>query len=95
MNGKCTSRRRYMKSLRTNFKVVIAALLIVLIAPVIAESPSDAVSSNREIVNKSVNRSIINPMDPGYVWGNPLAIDLTSLNPGIFDSPAFKMTPGG
>jgi hypothetical protein len=95
MNGKCTSRRRYMKYMRTNFKVVIAALLIVLIAPVLAESPSDAVSSNREIVNESVNRSIINPMDPGYVWGNPLAIDLTSLNPGIFDSPAFKMTPGG
>ena len=68
-----------MKYLRTNFKVVIAALLIVLIAPVLAESPSDAVSSNREIVNESVNRTIINPMDPGYVWGNPLAIDLTQL----------------
>jgi len=84
-----------MKYSRKNFKVVITAILIALIAPVLAESPSDAVNSNRESVNESVNRTIINPMDPGYVWGNPLAIDLTRLNPGIFESPAFKMTPGG
>jgi hypothetical protein len=84
-----------MKYLRKNFKVVIAAILIALIAPVLAESPSDAVSSNREIANESVNRTIINPMDPGYVWGNPRAIDLSNLNPDIFESSAFKMTPGG
>ena len=84
-----------MKYSDRNFKVAIAAILIALIAPVLAESPSDAVSSNREIATESVNRTIIDPMDPGYVWGNPLAIDLTRLNPGIFESPAFKMTPGG
>lgn len=84
-----------MKCLGKNFKVAIAAILIALIAPVLAESPSDAVSSNREAANQSVNRTIINPMDPGYVWGNPRAIDLSNLNPDIFESSAFKMTPGG
>ena len=84
-----------MKYLRTNFKVVIAALLIVLIAPVLAESPSDAINPNRDANNESINRTIINPMDPGYVWGNPLAIDLTNLNPEIFENAAFKKNPGG
>ena len=84
-----------MKYLSGNFKAVVAAILIALIAPVLAESPSDAINPNRDSVNKSINRTIINPMDPGYVWGNPLAIDLTNLNPGVFESPSFKMTPGG
>jgi hypothetical protein len=33
-------------------------------------------------------------MDPGYVWGNPLAIDLTNLGAGVFDSSAFSMDQG-
>ena len=93
--GICTSRRRCMKYLRRNFNVVIAAILIALIASVLAESPSDAINPNRDAVNKSINRTIINPMDPGYVWGNPLAIDLTNLNPGIFENGAFIKNPGG
>jgi len=79
-------------------KAVFAALLIALIAliaPVLAESPSDAIKPNRDANNPSINRTIINPMDPGYVWGNPLAIDLTSLNPVIFESSAFNKVPGG
>jgi len=84
-----------MKYSRKNFKVVITAILIALIAPVLAESPSDAVNSNRESVNESVNRTVINPMDPGYVWENPLAIDLTNLNPVIFENAAFNKNPGG
>jgi hypothetical protein len=84
-----------MKYLRANFRIAIAALLIALIAPVLAELPSDAIDPNRNAVNESINRTIINPMDPGYVWGNPLAIDLTNLNPEIFDNTAFKKNPGG
>ena len=76
-------------------KAVIAAVLMALIAPVLAESPSDTINPNRDVVNESINRTIINPMDPGYVWGNPLAIDLTNLNPGIFENTAFKKNPGG
>ncbi|MFZ3147790.1 MAG: hypothetical protein WA137_01975 [Methanothrix sp.] len=76
-------------------KAIIAALLIALIAPVLAESPSDAIDPNRDALNESVNRTIINPMDPGYIWGNPLAIDLSNLNPGIFENTAFKKNPGG
>jgi hypothetical protein len=76
-------------------KAVIAAVLMALIAPVLAESPADAINPNRDVVNKSINMTIINPMDPGYVWGNPLAIDLTNLNPDIFENTAFKKNPGG
>jgi len=76
-------------------KAVIAAVLMALIAPVFAESPSDTINPNRDVVNESINRTIINPMDPGYVWGNPLAIDLTNLNPVIFENSAFKKNPGG
>jgi hypothetical protein len=66
-----------------------------LIAPVLAESPSDTINPNRDVVNESINRTIINPMDPGYIWGNPLAIDLTNMNPVIFENTAFKKNPGG
>jgi hypothetical protein len=81
-----------MKFSRT---AVIAVLLIALMVPVLAESPADAINPNRDAVIKSTNVTIINPMDPGYVWGNPLAIDLTNMNPGIFENNAFKKTPGG
>ena len=81
--------------MKQNFKLLMAATLISLVAPVFAESPSDAVNPNRDVANKSLNRTIINPMDPGYVWGNPLAIDLSNLNPGIFESFAFRKDPGG
>jgi hypothetical protein len=76
-------------------KAVISAVLIALIAPVLAEAPSKAIDPNRDAINESINRTIINPMDPGYVWGNPLAIDLTNLNPVIFENTAFKKNPGG
>ncbi len=76
-------------------KAVFAALLIALIAPVLAESPSEAIKPNRDANSGSINRTIINPMDPAYIWGNPLAIDLTSLNPEIFENNAFKKNPGG
>ncbi len=76
-------------------KAVIAAVLMALIAPVLAETPSDTINPNRDVVNESINRTIINPMDPGYIWGNPLAIDLTNMNPVIFENAAFKKNPGG
>ena len=75
-------------------KILMAAALVLLVAPVFAELPSDAVNSNRDDVNISLNKTIMNPMDPGYVWGNPLAIDLTRLGAGVFDSAAFSMDQG-
>ena len=74
---------------------LIAAVLIVLTAPVLAELPSDAVSICRGSADYSINRTIINPNDPGFIWGNPRAIDLTSLDSEVFESPSFQMTPGG
>jgi hypothetical protein len=70
--------------------------LIALIAPVVAELPSDVVNANREVVAQlSNNTSIINPMDLRYVWGNPLAIDLSGVNPAIFQHAAFSKDAGG
>ena len=74
---------------------LIAAVLTVLTAPVLAELPSDAVNASQASADYSINRTIINPNDPGFIWGNPRAIDLTSLDSGVFESPSFKMTPGG
>jgi hypothetical protein len=34
-------------------------------------------------------------MDPNYVWGNPLAIDLNGVNPVIFQNAAFSKEAGG
>lgn len=79
-------------------KAVFAAILIALIAPVLAQSPSEAIKPNRDANdtnNVSINRTVINPMEPGYVWGNPLAIDLTNLDPEIFENSAFNKVPGG
>jgi len=74
---------------------IIGIFLIALLAPAMAEPPSDAVAANQEVVSQLANMSIINPMDPGFVWGSPLAIKLSGIDPVIFDSPAFKKDPGG
>ena len=74
---------------------LIAAILIFLTAPIPAERPSDAVRSSSGSADYSINRTIINPNDPGFVWDNPNAIDLSGLDAGVFESPSFKMTPGG
>jgi hypothetical protein len=93
MNEKRMNRRHM--NMERKFELIVAVTLISLVAPVFSESPSDAVNSNRDAVNKSLNRTIIDPMDPGYVWGNPLAIDLSNLDPGIFENAAFRKDPGG
>lgn len=81
--------------MRKNFSLPIGILLIALIAPVVAELPSDVVNMSRGTVDLLPNRTIINPMDPGYVWGNPLAIELSGVNPAIFENSAFRKDPGG
>ena len=74
---------------------LIAAILIFLTAPILAERPSDALSKSPESSDYSINRTVINPNDPGFVWGNPNAIDLTGRDSRVFESPSFMMTPGG
>ncbi|NPV62767.1 MAG: hypothetical protein HPY61_09085 [Methanotrichaceae archaeon] len=74
---------------------IVSAFLIALVAPAIAELPSDAVAANQGNVSQMANLSIINPMDPGYVWGNPLAIVLSGVDPLIFENGAFRKDPGG
>jgi hypothetical protein len=81
--------------MKRNFSILIGAVLIALIAPAVAVLPSDVVNLNREVVEQFYNRSIINPMDPGYVWGNPHAIDLSGVDPTVFQNAAFRKDPGG
>lgn len=75
--------------------ILIGAILIALIAPIVAQLPSEAISGSREAVGQPSNPVIINPMDPNYVWGNPLAIDLNGVNPVIFQNAAFSKEAGG
>lgn len=76
------------------FNILIGAILLAMIAPAVAQVPSDALSSNRQNV-PVFNMTIINPMDPGYIWKNPFALDLSGVNPDIFQNIAFSKDPGG
>ncbi len=80
------------------FYILVGAILMAMIAPIVAELPSDAVdavSKNRQTAEQPHNRSIINPMDPGYIWGVPFAINLSGVDPLIFENAAFRKDPGG
>ena len=81
--------------MKKNLKILIGAILIALVAPIIAQLPSEAISGNREAVGQPSNPVMINPMDPNYVWGNPLAIDVNGVNPVIFQNAAFSKEAGG
>ncbi|NMC10560.1 MAG: hypothetical protein GYA39_06250 [Methanothrix sp.] len=81
--------------MKKEFSFLVGAILIALVAQAAAESPSDVVNLNRKAAYQPPNTSIINPMDPGYVWGNPLAIGLSGINPLVFESAVFKKDPGG
>ena len=81
--------------MKKNLNILIGAILIALVAPIVAQLPSEAISGNREAVGQPSNPVMINPMDPNYVWGNPLAIDLNGVNPMIFQNAAFSKEAGG
>jgi len=86
--------------MQTNFTMLIGTMLIgtiliAVIAPVIAESPYDAINTNHRVSGQLSNVSMIDSIHPYYVWINPLAIDLTKANPEIFQNAAFGKEPGG
>ena len=56
------------------FSIMVLATMLALIAPAIAQLPSEAVAGNREDI-PAINRSIINQFDPTNVWNNPYALD--------------------
>ena len=76
------------------FGILAMAIMLALLMPAIAQLPSAAVQSNREDV-PTINRTTINPFDPGYVWNNPYAVSLSGINPAVFDNIAFAKNPGG
>ena len=77
------------------FSILIGVILIALIMPAVANSPADALSANHGAVMQPPNASIINPMDPGYIWGNPQAIILSGTDPVVFLNSAFSTEVGG
>lgn len=81
--------------MKRNLNILIGAILIALIAPIIAQSPSAAINNNRDAVMQPSTPTIINPMDPNYLWGNPLAIELSNVDPVIFQNGAFGKEKGG
>ena len=74
------------------YEILIVAVLIALVAPVIAELSSDEVDY---AVEQNSNASIMKPMDPYYIWINPLAVDLSSINSEIFQNAEFSKDPDG
>jgi hypothetical protein len=76
------------------FEIIIVAVLIALVAPVIAELSSYEEDTNYGVEQLS-NASMMKPMDPHYIWINPLAVDLSSINPEIFQNAEFSKDPDG
>lgn len=76
------------------FSILVLTTMLAMIATAVAQIPSEAVKDNRVNVS-TVDRAVVNPFDPAYVWGNPYALALSGTNPSIFQNIAFKKTPGG
>jgi hypothetical protein len=74
-------------------EILIVAVLIALIAPAIAELSSD--EDTNYGIEQLYNASMMKPMDPHYIWINPLAIDLSGVNPEIFQNSEFSKDPYG
>ena len=75
-------------------EILIVAVLIALIAPAFAELSSDEVDTNYGI-EQLYNASMMKPMDPHYIWINPLAVDLSGVNPEVFQNAKFSKDPDG
>ncbi|VVB63832.1 Uncharacterised protein [uncultured archaeon] len=75
-------------------EILIVAVLIALVAPAIAELSSEEVDTNYGI-EQLYNASMMKPMDPHYIWINPLAIELSGVNPEIFQNTEFSKDPDG
>jgi hypothetical protein len=86
-------------AMQKNFTMLIGTVMIgtilIAVAPVIAESPYDAINANHSVGGQLSNVSMIDSRHPYYVWINPFAIDLTKANPDIFQNAAFGKEPGG
>ena len=74
-------------------EILIVAVLIALVAPAIAELSSD--EDTNYGIEQLYNASMMKPMDPHYTWINPLAIDLSGVNPEIFQNAEFSKDPYG
>jgi hypothetical protein len=75
--------------------IIIGAVLISLIAPIVAQLPSETVNANLEAVEQHSSTPIINSINPVYVWGSQPVIDLSGVNSAIFRNGAFSKDPGG
>jgi len=74
--------------------ILIVAIRITLVAPVIAELPPDGAETDQGVEHLA-NESMMKPMDPHYIWINPLAVDLSGLSTDIFQNAEFSKDPEG
>lgn len=68
--------------------------MLAMIATAFAQLPSEAVDNTKKNVS-TLNRTVVNPYDPAYIWKNPYAIDLSGVGSAIFNNAAFAKSPGG
>ena len=81
--------------MKDNFNILIGLALIALIAPTVAQLPQDSLIANGGSVGQLPYASMVNPINSGYVRGNLVFIDLSKINPAIFNTAAFSKEPGG
>lgn len=77
------------------FSILIGIVLVALVAPVVAELPSNAVNASQETVTHLSNPPTADTLGHYYVWIDPLAVALSGVNPSIFQNMAFSKDPGG
>lgn len=77
------------------FSILIGIVLAALVAPVVAELPSNELNTSREAAAHLSNPPTIDTLGHYYVWIDPLAVALSGVNPSIFQNMAFSKDPGG
>lgn len=74
-------------------EILIVAILTASVAPTIAQLSTD--EDTNYGIEQLYNASMMKPMDPHYIWINPLAVGLSGINPDIFQNAEFSKDPYG
>lgn len=75
--------------------IIIGSILISLIAPIVAELPSNEINASRESAVQHSNVPLINSISPVYAWVSQPVIGLSGVNPVVFRNDIFAKDPGG
>jgi hypothetical protein len=77
------------------FSILIGTVLVALLAPVVAELPSNELNTSREAAVHLSNPPTADTLGHYFVWIDPFAVALSGVNPSIFQNIAFSKDPGG